>query len=112
MDRKIGDLEICAYRWQWQECEECGEPAVYKATFLLPNCRTNPASSAYRRNDCTHCSDGHIFVCEEHEHSCSMAGLEPCSWFPLSRFPHMGWFKTEDKGVSKELQALWEEHDG
>jgi len=112
MDRKVGDpSRICAYRWQWRECEECGEPAVYKTTFLLPNCRANPASSAYRRDDCTYCSDREMFVCEEHQYI-GIAGLEHCSIIPLSRFPYMGWYEIENEEISEELRELWEEKHG
>jgi len=104
---KIGDLHICAYRWQWRECEECGAAAVYESTFLLPNCRTNPASSAYGLNDCSYCSDEGLFVCEEHKYV-GMAGFERCSLFPLSRFPHKGWYKVEDKKTAAILQELWD----
>lgn len=50
-----------------QTCEECGEPAYHRLTFLLVGARSNPASSAYGRDDCTWCSDHEMFSCREHE---------------------------------------------
>lgn len=54
--------QVCRKR----TCEKCGESATHKLTFLLPNARTNSASKAYGRDDCTHCSDSDMFVCTEH----------------------------------------------
>ena len=72
------------------ECEECGEPAHYKQTFLLPNARINQASSAYGRDDCSWCEDAHKFVCREHRDAHSMEGYRPCSIFPANeQFAHM-----------------------
>jgi len=50
-----------------RECDECGEPAHYKHTFLLSNARRNPASTAYGRDDCTWCEDDCLYVCREHK---------------------------------------------
>ena len=44
-------------------CANCAEPAIYRYTFLLENFRQNPASSAYRRDDCSRCCDMEIFAC-------------------------------------------------
>lgn len=46
-----------------RECEECGEPAIYKWTYLLKNYRANPASAAYRHDDCRYCEDHSVFTC-------------------------------------------------
>lgn len=71
------------------ECENCGEPAMKRHTFLLDNARRNPASSAYRRDDCTWCSDAEVFTCD----TCKPAtphGYDMCSTFSVcERFTHM-----------------------
>ncbi len=46
-------------------CDECGEYATKKHTFLLDNARSNPASSAYRHDDCSWCSDTEAFACDD-----------------------------------------------
>lgn len=46
-------------------CDECGEPAHYKHSYLLPNARTNPASSGYRRDDISWCEDKEAYTCKE-----------------------------------------------
>lgn len=51
------------------ECAICGEAAHYKFTFLYgPNPRTNTASSAYGKDDCSYCEDDSAFACREHRH--------------------------------------------
>jgi hypothetical protein len=47
------------------ECENCGEPAIYRYTFLLTNYRNNPKSKAYGRDDCSWSSDTDVFTCAE-----------------------------------------------
>lgn len=75
-----------------RECCECGEPAHYKHTFLLVGARSNPASKAYRKDDCSWCEDKCCFSCQEHESQTrrNMDGYEWCSTFPASaQFAHM-----------------------
>jgi len=65
-----------------RECDICGEPAHYKHTFLVHNARNQPASSAYRRDDCTWCQDAESFVCAEHEKERRAPdGMSWCSTF-------------------------------
>lgn len=72
-------------------CDECGEPAHFRHSFLLPNARRNPASSAYGRDDCTWCSDEETFTCRTHTaRDTKPDGYEWCSTFPANaRFAHM-----------------------
>lgn len=46
-----------------KECEYCGKPAEYKHTYLLDGMRSNPASSAYGKDDCSWCEDAAVFTC-------------------------------------------------
>lgn len=39
----------------YRECDHCSEPAKYRHTYLLEGTRSNPASKAYGRDDCSHC---------------------------------------------------------
>ena len=76
-----------------RECEVCGELATWRHTFLLENCRSNPASSAYGRDDCSWCSDAEAFACDEHKDavvrdSCPL-GMGWCATFPYSNFKGM-----------------------
>lgn len=46
-------------------CESCGSIAEFLRTYLYENYRTNPASSAFGRDDCSRCSDVKVFVCRD-----------------------------------------------
>ena len=96
--RKVGDRVTVIHEWHWQECEYCHLPAKYRVTFLLPDCRTNPASSAYHHDDCTWCADEVLYTCEEHKKQARLNGYELCSIFPLARFQRMGWYKVKING--------------
>lgn len=84
-------------------CEKCGELATHKLTFLLPNARANPASSAYGKDDCSWCSDEKVFVCDTHDKDCHLIakelGMGWCASFPYERFKHMFeyWEDIEEK---------------
>jgi len=88
-----GDVEIVRRIHVRRECVECGEPATIKQTYLLPNCRRNPASKAYGRDDCTWCEDEANFYCD----ACWPAhqwdepqGYERCSTFRKpEKWPHL-----------------------
>ncbi len=70
-------------------CEECGEPAHYRHTYLLPNARSNPASSAYRRDDCSWCEDHAVFTCRTCQRP-QVDGYKWCSTFRANaRYAHM-----------------------
>jgi hypothetical protein len=72
-------------------CDECGEDAHYKHTWLLKGTRSNPASKAYGRDDCSWCEDDCSYACRE----CTKKmrppeGYVDCSIFPANeRFAHM-----------------------
>jgi hypothetical protein len=85
-----GETQTVTRKRLRRECEECGELAHYKHTFLFPNARSNPASKAYGRDDCSWCEDATKFVCREHLKSTHMDGYTWCSTFPASeRFAHL-----------------------
>ncbi len=100
---KVGDRETITYEWRWHECQECGYPASWRLTFLHDNARNNPASSAYRHDDCSWCSDEETFACRKHydllRHN-PPDNMTWCASFPLTRFKHMGFYK--EKVVDKE----------
>jgi hypothetical protein len=77
-------------------CENCGEPATKRHTYLHENARRNPASSAYGRDDCTWCSDHEEFTCNTCKRP-SVEGMGWCSTFGAERFPHMFLFWHEEK---------------
>lgn len=65
---KLNDRKTVEYIVAERFCEECGEPATKKVCWLLENFRSNPNSSAYRRDDCSWCADGEpAFSCDVHE---------------------------------------------
>ncbi len=99
---KVGQTETITYKWLWKECEECGNPAKWRVTFLDDNnggCRRNPSSSAYQHDDCSYCSDHEIYTCEKHrrdiERQEPIQGFRYCASFPLKKFKHMGFYKVK-----------------
>ncbi len=94
------------------ECDNCGEPADQRHTYLLDGYRSNPQSSAYRKDDCSWCSDKELFSCAECRKGWSYArpptpaGYSECSTYSLrdfktgemrERFAHMflTWKETD-----------------
>lgn len=71
------------------ECCECGEPAHFRHTYLLPNARHNPDSSAYGKDDCSWCADEERWVCRTCPEP-KVDGYKSCSRFECGpRFAHM-----------------------
>ena len=70
-------------------CDECGEYAQFRHGFLLNGARNNPASSAYRKDDCSWCSDKNVFTCVACKRP-QIDGYEWCNTFEAGdRFAHM-----------------------
>jgi len=74
-----------------RKCEFCGEEAHYKHTWLLKGTRSNPASKAYRRDDCSWCEDSCTFTCRKCKNKARPPeGYVDCSIFPASEtFSHI-----------------------
>ena len=84
-----GDVETVIRKHVRIGCDECGESAHFKHTYLLPNARGNPVSSAYRHDDCTWCEDEKAYTCKTCKRP-EIDGYGWCSTFPASaRFAHM-----------------------
>ena len=70
-------------------CDECGEVAVYRQTYLLNGARLNHASQAYGKDDCSWCSDKEVNLCA----TCKaprFEGYGECSRFTVGeRFKHL-----------------------
>ena len=105
---KVGDIVTKTYIRQWHECQICGLPAVWRMTFLYHNCRTNPASSAYLRDDCSWCSDEEAFACKKHKGEVQLnppTGMSLCATILLAKFKPMGFLlspiREENKGGVK-----------
>ena len=95
-----GELETITRVRKRQECYECGQPAMYRITFLLENARINPASSGYGKDDISWCSDEDRYACEDCKDKVwrnPPRGYSWCSMFPLEQFPHMGLYWHEIK---------------
>ena len=88
-----GEIKVIKQIRRRQTCDNCGDVAHYRLTFLLPNARINPSSKAFRRDDCTWCSDAHQFSCKDADCQREMQRMEGygwCSEFPASeKFAHM-----------------------
>lgn len=88
-----GEIKFVKRRAVRIPCAQCGEDAVRRHSYLLPNARRNPASSAYGGDDVSWCSDHDEFTClacfPEGKHP-TVEGYEWCSLFSASdRFAHM-----------------------
>ncbi len=93
-----GDIRTIKQEYVRHECETCGAPATTRHSYLYPNARRNPASSAYGKDDIGYCSDAEAFVCD----ACPCPrhdGMEWCSTFSSERFAHMlhFWWTREDE---------------
>jgi hypothetical protein len=110
MDRN--QIKTVVYVCRARSCEECGEDATMRLTFLFPHARTNPASKGYRGDDISWAADEEAFACYTHEHEVRKSyqregNLEWCSTFQFSNFPHMGlyWSKDKEEIVTPDLLA-------
>lgn len=99
---KEGDVVIVKRVCVSEKCEECGERATKKITFLYENARRNPASSAYGKDDCSWCEDEKSFACEVHDEKIRRnppRDMVWCSTFSRDRFEHMflRWKETKEE---------------
>ena len=89
------------------ECEQCGEPATKRHTYLLPNARINPASSGYGGDDISWCSDHEAFACDACPEP-SFDGYRWCGTFSVApdrlRFAHM-FLRWSDREVKETEDA-------
>ena len=58
-------------------CTVCGEEPTHLSSFTIDPLRTAPASTTYRRDDCTRSSDRDEYRCEEHYRTPALRGY---SW--------------------------------
>ena len=86
-----GDVKTTTQKRVRRICDICGEDAHYKHTWLLKGTRSNPASKAYGRDDCTWCEDDCTFTCRECKNKARPPeGYVTCSIFSaVERFAHM-----------------------
>jgi len=72
---------------------DCEKPATHRLTYLRPNARGDPQSTAFHRDDSSRCSDQDVFVCDEHkEYKYKIEkelGLVWCASFGYERFKNM-----------------------
>jgi hypothetical protein len=99
------EIQIIKRKRVRQECEECGEDAHYKHTWLLKGTRSNPNSKAYGRDDCSWCEDECTFSCPECKNKIRPPeGYVDCSVFPASeQFAHMFLYWKEIKGENANI---------
>lgn len=101
-ERKL--VERVRYR---HECD-CGRPATKRHSYLLPNARREPASSAYGRDDCSWCSDHETFTCDGCKQP-RVDGYEWCSTFSVTpentRFAHMLLYWHERTVPTQQVSA-------
>ncbi len=96
---KVGEIIIERKRVAWHECQVCGMPASWRIAYLVHNGRSNPASRAYGRDDCSWCSDAETYACKKHQKEVERDAPDEMSWcasFPLKNFKHMGFYLWEE----------------
>jgi len=91
-------------------CLECDAPAQFKVTYLLSGARSNPASNAYGKDDCSWCEDEAVFVCQKHLrlHEQAPDGYGFCSRFENGeRFKHLfhEWVPVTNTARARQLVA-------
>jgi len=102
--QRVGDIVVRRFRRKWRECR-CGRPAAWRVTYLLDNCRTNPGSKGYGRDDVSWCSDEEDYACRRCQRKVERdapPGMGWCASFPLKHHKHMGFY----------LERIKEESDG
>ena len=96
-----GDIETIRRVRRRHTCDNCGEIAHFKHTFLLPNARTNPASKGYGKDDISWCSDEYQFSCRDGECQRAMRKMDGYGWcasYPANEsFTHMFLYWEEVK---------------
>lgn len=108
-----GDIKYVIKTRVRRDCCNCGEPATKRITYLLDNCRRNPASSAYGRDDCTYCSDGEQYACNDCEREVERdtpVGMSWCGTFTADgRFSHMVLYWVEREVTPENLRDFIKE---
>ena len=95
---KPGTIRTIMQEYIRHECAECGEPATKKVSYLLPNARSNPASSGYHGDDITWCSDHQEFICGDCKPP-RVEGFDLGTIYNGDYYPHMVHFFRE---ISRE----------
>lgn len=104
-----GDAKIIIRTRERRECEYCDELAVYKHALLLENYRSNPASSAYGRDDCSYSSDDDVFTCGKCKPGIPHGFVEGSRFECGERFSHMFLHWTEE--VIETTSAIADERN-
>ena len=106
---RVGEIITEKKIVRWHECQVCGLPAAWRISYLASgNCRVNPASKAYGRDDCSWSSDSEAFACKKHEQQVGSnppTGMSWCSSFPLKNFKQMGFYLETIKEAKSLLSA-------
>ena len=82
-----GDTKLVERTRVRRECDQCGEPAMQRHTYLLDGARSNPLSRAYGKDDCSWSADREEYTCDECKRP-AFAGHGWCSTFD-ARTPAM-----------------------
>ena len=105
LDTLPGEGKRCTKVLKRRRCEVCGEPAHYRHAFLYEHYRTNPASSAYGKDNCSWCCDEEVFVCRTCKPPVPRGCSADDSRFPATlRYQHMFLRWHEDKEAPDDLQ--------
>ncbi len=103
------EYQVTVKRKVEHECEECGEPATRRVTYLLEGARSNPASRAYGKDNISWCSDAEAFACEKHEKTLRDSAPQGYSWCSTfercEKLEHMFWTWIEDKAATRRAEA-------
>ena len=116
LEYEEGKIRVIVERCEQERCQVCGDPATKRISYLLLRARSNPASSAYGKDDCSWCSDAGAFACETHMRYVERdapEGMEWCSTFEGERFPHMiySWNRVRDEKILAKAELAVDIYD-
>lgn len=106
--RGEGEIKLVVKKRVRRDCDNCGEPATKEINYCYVNGRSNPASSMYRRDDCSYCSDANAYSCDECERDvervCCPEGMKWASTFTCNdRHTHRLLYWSERDATAEEL---------
>ena len=103
-----GDIQVIHRARERIPCDYCDNTPDQLNTYLLPNARHNPKSSAYGRDDCSWSSDHNVFSCEQCRKENfggtrpNIEGYEPCATIPLTKqFSHL-FLRWREKDITSK----------
>lgn len=105
---KLGQTKLIRKTVVRIQCDRCEEVATNQIWFCYENGRNNPASSMYRRDDCTYCSDETWSLCDKCHHD--NGSLRPNGMYPSAYVQYVEknpnrFLKWKEEEVKEQLAS-------